>query len=130
MIENNQELNIFSRWAIGLLFIYHGLVPKILWLSPTEVNLVVASGMEAAAANVISPIAGAAEIILGIILITLRQRLFPVYLTSAALIGLLGYVAIFSPALLADAFNPVSTNLMGLAFCYLIIKSQKTTQQA
>ena len=39
-----------------------------------------------------------------------------------ALVGLLAYVALYTPALLLGAFNPVTTNLPALLLCGLIIR--------
>lgn len=118
------KINLISRLALGLVYIYHGLVPKILWLSEIEKQLVVAGGFNPEHVHWLSPLAGVAEIILGSTIIYFRQYLAPVYIAAGALIGLLLYVAVLQPELLIEAFNPVSTNLMGLIFCYLIMLTQ------
>ncbi|MCL6415817.1 DoxX-like family protein [Aestuariirhabdus sp. Z084] len=120
----NTELSQISsicRNCLGFIFIYHGLLPKILWLSPTEVALVDATGTGMQAATV-SLIAGVIEIILGLLVIFYRRSLIPVYVAGLMLIALLGYVAIFKASLLVEAFNPVTTNLPALVLCYLIVK--------
>jgi hypothetical protein len=73
-----QQVNIVSRVLLGFLFIYHGLVPKIMWLS-----------------------------------------------AAASLLGLLVYVAVMSPEYLVEAFNPVTTNILGIGLCYLILLTPK-----
>ena len=115
--------NLIYRLTLGLLFIYHGLVPKIIWLSEIEKQLIEAGGFAKEDATFLSPVAGAMEVILGLMIIFLRKQLFPVYIAAFSLIGLLGFVALARADLLVEAFNPVSTNLMGIVFCYLIIRS-------
>jgi len=115
--------NLICRLTLGVLFIYHGLVPKIIWLSEIEKQLVEAGGFAREDATFLSPAAGSAEVVLGLMIIFLRKHLFPVYIAAFSLIGLLGLVAAVHPDLLIEAFNPVTTNLMGLVFCYLIIRS-------
>lgn len=116
------HVSLTCRWLLGLLFIYHGLVPKILWLDETEIALIKASG-SLYPASLVSPIAGLGEIILGLIIIFSRS-LIPVYVAGATLIALLLVVAVIMPSLLGGAFNPVTTNMLGLGLCYLIWYSQ------
>ncbi|WP_439862159.1 DoxX-like family protein [Pseudomonas sp. MBLB4136] len=61
--------------------------------------------------------AGLAEILLGLLLVLLRGHRWPLLLAGLLLIGLLVDVALFSPHLLLQAFNPASTNLAALALC-------------
>tara|TARA_R110000851_G_scaffold229966_2_gene382711 strand:- start:227 stop:631 length:405 start_codon:yes stop_codon:yes gene_type:complete len=109
------------RLGLGFLFVYHGLLPKILFLSPVEVSLVEASG-SGVSANIASPLAGVLEIVLGLLIALRLGGKAPIYLAGLSLIALLVYVAVLSPALLVEAFNPVTTNLLGLLLCYLILR--------
>lgn len=117
------SVNLYSRIGIGFLYIYHGLVPKILWLSPIEKELVQLSG-SGIPAEIASPIAGSFEIILGLLIIFLRNTIWPVYIAAISLVILLLYTAFLMPALLVEAFNPVSTNILGLVLCYITINTQ------
>lgn len=108
-----------ARLALAVVFIWHGLVPKILWLSPDEVAMIAAHGLPdhpLFAPPLIAGIGGAAEVLLGIVLLVVRQR-WPLLLAGAALLVLLLDVALLSPHLLIQAFNPLSTNLAALALC-------------
>jgi uncharacterized membrane protein YphA (DoxX/SURF4 family) len=116
MVEQRlQSIAQVSRLALGLVFIWHGLVPKILWLSVDEVAMIQAHGLPAA--EWVAQAAGLAEILLGLLLVLLRGHRWPLLLAGLLLIGLLVDVALFSPHLLLQAFNPVSTNLAALALC-------------
>ena len=117
------QVNLVSRVLLGFLFIYHGLVPKILWLSAAEVHLVDVSGI-GVSATYISPLAGVLEILLGCAIIFLRKLDVVIYAAAGALLGLLGYVALMCPEYLIEAFNPVTTNLLGIGLCYLILLTQ------
>ncbi len=121
-MENRQlaHINFVSRVLLGFLFFYHGLVPKILWLSPTEVNLVSESGI-GISANFISPIAGIFEILLGGAILIFQKSNAAIYAAAASLILLLIYAGLISPGLLIEAFNPVTTNILGLGLCYIIL---------
>lgn len=113
------HISFISRLSLGFLFIYHGLVPKILWLSPVETHLVSLSGIDVHA-NIISLLAGIGEVLLGGSIIFFRKSIIPVYIAAVVLVLLLLFVGLVSPEYLVEAFNPVTTNMLGLGFCYLI----------
>ena len=77
-------------------------------------------------AHTVILIAGITELIIGALLLY-RRWLWPVYLSAVTLVVLLAYCALFTPALLGAAFNPLSTNLAALALCYIIYLSQSQT---
>lgn len=113
------HVSFISKLSLGFLFIYHGLVPKILWLSSVEIHLASLSGLNISA-NIISPTAGIGEMILGCSIIFFKKSIIPVYIAVIVLLLLLLFVSLVSPKYLIDAFNPVTTNVLGLGFCYLI----------
>src|SRR3989338_8486986 len=111
-----RQIAWLARIALALVFIWHGMVPKILWLSPDELVMIQVHNLPAP--EWVASIAGLAEIILGLLLLWRRQR-WPLLLAGLLLIGLLLDVALFSPHLLLQAFNPLSTNLAALALCWV-----------
>ena len=60
---------------------------------------------------------GIAEILLGILLLTVRRQRWPLLVAGGVLLVLLLDVVLLSPHLLIQAFNPLSTNLAALALC-------------
>jgi uncharacterized membrane protein YphA (DoxX/SURF4 family) len=109
-----------ARLALALVFIWHGLAPKILWLSPDEVAMIAAHGLPdhaLFAPESIARIGGITEILLGIALLAVRRQRWPLLVAGAVLLVLLLDVALLSPHLLIQAFNPLSTNLAALALC-------------
>lgn len=117
-------INVLSRSGLAFLTIYHGLVPKIIWLSPIEIELVNLSGL-GLSPEIISPIAGVFEILIGLAILVFRKTLWPVATAATMLIVLLLYVTIVMPVALIGAFNPLSTNILGLVLCYIIALSQE-----
>jgi len=114
------HINFIARLSLAFLFIFHGLVPKIIWLSPIEISLVQAGGL-GVSYTILSPIAGILEIILGLLIFFKKKSKVPIFIAAFSLCILLLYVAILMPPLLVEAFNPVTTNILGLSLCYLII---------
>lgn len=120
----NANVNKVSRYGLAATFIYHGLIPKILFLDPVEVALTNAHwGLDASWA---SPMAGVGEILLGGLIVLVRKALWPVYLAAFALLVLLLDVAVVKPELLSGAFNPVTTNGLALCLCYFIYISEQS----
>lgn len=109
-----------ARLALALVFIWHGLAPKILWLSPDEVAMIAVHGLPdhpLFAPQLIAAVGGIAEILLGVLLLTVRRQRWPLLVAGGVLLVLLLDVALLSPHLLTQAFNPLSTNLAALALC-------------
>lgn len=117
-----------ARVTLGVIFLYHGLVPKILFLSATEVQMIQAHGA-ALPYRELAFAGGVAEVILGLALLLVRRQLWPIRLALVAFVLLLVDVALFSPGLLAEAFNPVSTNLAGIALCVIAIQQSRERVQ-
>ncbi|GFM73364.1 hypothetical protein PSCICL_43560 [Pseudomonas cichorii] len=110
-----QRIAWVARVGLALMFFYHGLVPKILWLSPGELEMIQAHGF--ADASRVAWLSGAAEIGLAISLISGYFKRTSLMLSAVVLAGLLIDVALVSPHFLVQAFNPVSLNGAGLALC-------------
>ncbi len=116
------KINLTARFTLAFIFAYHGLVPKILWLSPIEALLTSAHNLDAV---FFSPIAGVFEIILACSIIILKKSLIPIYLAMALLIALLLDVMLIMPSLLIEAFNPVTINLATIIIAYFICITHK-----
>jgi hypothetical protein len=109
------------RYCLAFVFIYHGLFPKILYLSEIEVLLVEASG-SGIPAVIASSVAGVGEILLGMLVMFYKSSKWPIYLAGFLLVFLLLYVSVVKGSLLVEAFNPVTTNIPALILCYLILR--------
>ena len=118
-----------ARLALGAMFLYHGLVPKLLFLSPDEARMIEAHGWPLSTQR-IAEVAGAAEIVLALAILLLHRSRWPLWLAVIALVGLLVDVALFAPELLLGAFNPVSTNIAGLALCAIALLGERSAQRS
>jgi len=107
----NSAIYGIARVSLAFIWIYHGLVPKLLLRHPDELALLARAGVSPAAAPALVRVLGAAEIAFGLaLLVAWRSR--PLLLATIALMLLatLG-VAFSSPGMLGAAFNPVTLNL-------------------
>ncbi|KXG81987.1 DoxX-like family protein [Pseudomonas mosselii] len=108
------QVHWLARASLAFVFAYHGLVPKLIVLSPGEQVLLQAHGL--AHATWLSQVAGVAELALAALLLMPRLA-WPLLVAATVLLGLLVDVAVMQPAMLVDAFNPVSLNVAGMALC-------------
>lgn len=123
------KINLIARTGLAFTFFYHGFFPKIFHLSAIERELVELHQLPISA-NILSPIAGALEILLALFIILLRKSLLPVYLAAVILVILLIDVTLIKPELLIEAFNPATINIAALCLCYIIYLSQYNHHRA
>ncbi len=102
---------LVCRAAIAFVWLYQGLVPKLLGPHADELAMDMALGISAESAHFVAKGAGVAEIAIGIAVLLLRRQTWPLWLTLAAMVGLLGYAGLMIPRLLVAAFNPVTINV-------------------
>ena len=108
-----QRLSIIyavTRIAVALIFFYHGLVPKILFADPTEVemNRTLMPWADERLALVGS---GVAELIFSaLLLVFFRTQWFNYLIMVFGTVALLTIVVVL-PHIMTSAFNPFSTNV-------------------
>lgn len=103
-------IHAFARITAAFVWLYHGIVPKLLLINPDELKLIQAGGISAEDAVYLLPIIGITEAGIGLLLLATWPYRWPLFLSAAAMAVALAGVAITSPAYLTGAFNPVSLN--------------------
>jgi hypothetical protein len=104
-------IHAVSRLATAMVWIWHGLVPKLLFRNADERVMLAQSGMPLA----FLPWTGAGEMAFGMLfLIAWRSRSLFLLNTALMLLATVA-VAVASPAYLTAAFNPVTLNLSVIA---------------
>lgn len=100
-----------ARITLAIVFLYQGLVPKLLYHHPSELRMLSDGGLSAESAGWVSFAVGGAEIVLGLVLLFAWRARWPFIPILALMpLALLG-VAITSPSVLTEAFNPVVLNV-------------------
>lgn len=118
---------LLARYTLGFIFIYHGLIPKIIFLSQTELAMNRAHAFLNIAPERIALFGGIAEIGLGLLIILLRRQVWPIGLAMLGLLVLLLDVAVMMPHLLVEAFNPVTINIAGLVLGWIAWREHHAT---
>lgn len=109
-----------ARIALAVVFLYQGLVPKLLYQHPSELAMLSGGGLSADAAGRALVAVGIAEVALGAILLVAWHARWPCVLVLALMpIALIG-VVVTSPHLLAGAFNPVALNVAVAALAAVV----------
>jgi uncharacterized membrane protein YphA (DoxX/SURF4 family) len=103
-------VHAIARLGVGAVFLYEGLVPKLIYRHPSELAMLTDAGLGIeAAARVVTGI-GFLEIVLGAFVLFGWRTRWPFAVILAAMPIALVAVFVTSPAALTAAFNPVALN--------------------
>jgi hypothetical protein len=114
-----------SRGAVAFIWIYHGLVPKLLFRHEDELSLLRAAGISEQNLVPLTMAFGVAEIVLGLAMLRAWQSRFLLVLTIVLMILALVSVAIQAPGYLTGAFNPVTLNLAMITLATVALLSAR-----
>jgi DoxX-like protein len=104
-------IHAVARLGIALVFLYHGLVPKLLYPDATELAMLLAAGVPASVGDRALIGIGLGEVAFGAGLLVAWRARWPLLATAALMVGAIAGVAYSSPGMLRAAFNPVTLNL-------------------
>ena len=119
-----------SRATVAFVWIYQGLLPKLLFPHHDELNMLSAGGVPELYAVTLLRIIGLAEIALGLLMLIAWKTRVLFGLTIALMIFALLPVALASPDYLIAAFNPVTLNILMLAVSAIGLVSAKDLPSA
>ena len=100
-----------ARVGLAAMFLYHGLVPKLLGPDAGEIALMTAAGVPPSLVGPAIVALGLGEVAFGLVLLRTWHRAWPAALVVAFAVLATLTVALTAPTLLTGAFNPVSLNL-------------------
>jgi len=104
-------VHFVSRTAVALVWIYEGLVPKILMRHPDELSMLASTGVPADRVGALLPVVGVLEVAFGALVLLTWPRSWPMVVTLIAMVLALAAVAATAPGFLSAPFNPVTLNL-------------------
>jgi hypothetical protein len=106
------------RYVIAFIWVYQGIVPKLLGPHVDELRMNMALGLTEAQAHILSYVGGGLEIGLGLLVLVFYRSRWPYIATIAALLGLFVFTLVFVPDFTVSAFNSTTVNL---AVCALAV---------
>jgi hypothetical protein len=110
------------RVTVAFIWLYHGLVPKLIYRSPDEFKMLIDAGIPSSHALGVMSLLGFVEVCFALILLIFWKSRWPLRITIfAMLLGVIG-VAVESAAYLTAAFNPVTLNLAVAVLAFIALQ--------
>ncbi|HEY6338810.1 MAG TPA: DoxX-like family protein [Candidatus Sulfotelmatobacter sp.] len=111
-----------TRLTLAFVWLYHGVVPKLLYHNADELRMLSDAGVPGAYLSRVASGFGWLEICLGLVFIVLWRARWPLWFTIAAMVAATVGVGLRSPSYFSAAFNPLTFNLAlaVLAICGLV----------
>ncbi|MEQ8211688.1 MAG: DoxX-like family protein [Lacipirellulaceae bacterium] len=123
-------VHLVARWALAFVWVYQGLVPKILSHHADELEMVRQGGFSDSAALAVAQTVGWLEVGFGAVLLLAFHRAWPLISTIVLMVVATVGVALNSPHFLHAAFNPVSLNVLMVALAVIGLLSMKDLPRA
>lgn len=123
-------IHLVARWALAFVWVYQGLVPKILRQHADELEMVRQGGFSDSAALAVTQTVGWLEVMIGLAMLIAFHRAWPLITTIGLMVVATVAVAVNSPQFLSAAFNPVSLNVLMVALAVIGLLSRKDLPQA
>src|SRR5437764_3983803 len=124
-----RTIKIISRTALGLVWFYEGLVPKILFLRADEVGLVQASNLVWRAPELTLRILGVTQMLVGLWLIIGFAERTAVFIATSWMLILIALVATGNPSMLVDPYGALVKDFCLIA-CAITVWTLGQTQFA
>jgi uncharacterized membrane protein YphA (DoxX/SURF4 family) len=104
-------IHTISRVALAAVFIYHGLIPKLLTRNVDEIAMVRDAGLAAGAAGAVVTVLGILELSFAVALLVAWHRRWPLFVCLALMLFATAAVGMNSPRYFSAAFDPFTLNL-------------------
>ena len=123
-------IHLIARVSVAFVWLYQGIVPKLLTQHADELSMMRQGGVSSAIAPVAVQLFGGCELLMGLAMLLLFYQRWPFVLTCVLMLAAFAGVAIFSPQYLTAAFNPVTLNLLMFAMSLIGLLSNRDLPSA
>jgi peptidoglycan/LPS O-acetylase OafA/YrhL len=124
------RIKIIARWALGLVWLYEGLVPKILFVHADEIDLVQRSGLVWRNPAWTLLTLGLAQMLVGLWLLVGRAERAAIFVATASMVILIILVARGNPGLLTDPYGALIKDLCLLACAATVWQLSPGTEES
>ena len=107
----NSVAHLIARTGVAVVWLYQGVVPKLVFKHADELSLLHAAGVPVSAARPVLITIGWGEVVVGLVLIFFWRTRWPLWFTLLSMPVAVLVVATSSSRFLTAPFNPVSMNL-------------------
>ena len=111
---------VISRLALGLVWLYEGLVPKLLFVRQDQIELVERSGLYFATPELFLQLLGAAQVACGLWLLAGFAERLAVFIATTGMGILIVLVARANPAMLTDPYGALIKDLCLIACAFTV----------
>jgi uncharacterized membrane protein YphA (DoxX/SURF4 family) len=105
------QVRIICRVALGLVWLYEGLVPKLLFVRPDQIDLVERSGLYFGTPELFLQLLGVAQVVCGLWLLAGFAERLAVFTATTGMVVLILLVARANPAMLTDPYGALIKDL-------------------
>ncbi|MGK8803817.1 DoxX-like family protein [Acinetobacter seifertii] len=125
---NNAKALKLINFVLAFLWIYQGLVPKIIFINADEIFVWQSIGLSFEYSKLAGRASGLGEIIFGLLFVFINQKYIH-YLSILGLLGLLLLIGFLIPSTLISPYNPIVMNIsmISLSVIYLLLLKEQTT---
>jgi len=116
--------------TLAALWIYQGLIPKIVFQSAAEIAIWQSMGLELHLAKIGVALSGIIKMMFGCSFLLWQRAILIHQLNILGLSGLLVLIMVTNPLQLTTAFNPVVMNIALIALSMLAIQLLRLSQQS
>ena len=114
------RVRVTARWCLGLIWVYQGLVPKLLAAVPLEQEIVERTGLYLGSPSLTLTLVGVFEILLGLWLLSGFRERAACLVTSVFLAVLTVLVVIEEPSLLVGPFGGIAKNAALFVLAWIV----------
>ena len=114
------QVRIICRVALGLVWVYEGLVPKLLFVRPDQIDLVARSALYFGTPGLFLQLLGAAQVVCGLWLLAGVAERLAVFTATSGMIILIVLVARANPAMLTDPYGALIKDLCLIACAFTV----------
>ena len=113
-------VRIICRLALGLVWLYEGLVPKLLFVRQDQIDLVARSGLYFGTPEFFLQLLGAAQVVCGLWLLAGFAERLAVFIATTGMVILIVLVARSNPAMLTDPYGALIKDLCLIACAFAV----------
>lgn len=130
--ESRQRSLIYliARGTLAFVWLYQGVVPKLLVQHADEMTMIQQAGISANSAPLVVQVIGWGETVLGLAMLFRFRERWPLLLTIALMICASAAAAFNSPEFLVAAFNPISLNVLMSALALIGLLARRDLPSA
>lgn len=128
--QDRALIYLVARGTMAFVWLYHGLVPKLLYHDAIELDLLSRIGTPGSRLHAAATVAGLVELFFSFLLVALWRHSWPLWLTLGLMLFGIPVVAITAPTYLRAAFNPLTLNLAVAALAAIAITAGRDLPSA